>query len=54
MVMLLDFDFGGKEGDPEGPLNFDLMIGQDSTDLKIAKRDDLRVFCRTLTYVQMK
>lgn len=54
MVMLVNFDFGGKEKDPKGPLNFDLTIGRDGTDLRIAKGDDLRVLCRTLTYVQMK
>lgn len=54
MVMLVNFDFNGKERDPKGPLNFDLTIGRDSTDLKITKSDDLRVLCRTLTYVQMK
>lgn len=56
-VMLLDFDFSGKEGVifyPEGPLNIDLTAGPDNTDLKITKGDDHRVLARTLKYVQMK
>ncbi|KAI6113728.1 hypothetical protein EDD16DRAFT_1864824, partial [Pisolithus croceorrhizus] len=35
-VMLIDFDWGGKEGEvsyPDGPLNADPTIGRDNTDL---------------------
>ncbi|KAI6112449.1 hypothetical protein EDD16DRAFT_1805539 [Pisolithus croceorrhizus] len=56
-VMLVDFDWGGKEGEvsyPHGPLNADLMVGRESTDLKITKGDDVRVLERTLKGVRLR
>lgn len=56
-VMVIDFDWGGKEGEvsyPHGPLNADLTIGRDSTNLKITKGDDVRVLEGTLKGVQLK
>ncbi|KAI6022555.1 hypothetical protein EDC04DRAFT_2900835 [Pisolithus marmoratus] len=55
-VMLIDFDWAGKEGEvsyPHGSLNADLMIGRDNPDLKITKGDDLRVLEKTLKYVYL-
>lgn len=56
-VMLIDFDWGGKEGEvsyPRSPLHTDLTIGRGSTDLKITKADDLRVLEGTLKGVRLK
>jgi hypothetical protein len=50
-VMLLDFDWGGKEGEacyPTWRLNDELLAGRVSEDLKITKDDDLRVLTNTL------
>lgn len=50
-VMLLDFDWGGKEGEacyPTWRLNEELLAGRVSEDLKITKDDDLRVLTNTL------
>ncbi|KAI6136227.1 hypothetical protein F5141DRAFT_1288041 [Pisolithus sp. B1] len=56
-VMLIDFDWGGKEGEvsyPHGLLNADLIIGRDNTDLKITKGDDVRILEGTLKGVRLK
>ncbi|KIN96087.1 hypothetical protein M404DRAFT_1007040 [Pisolithus tinctorius Marx 270] len=56
-AMLVDFDFGGKQGEvfyPEGPLSIDLTAGRHSTDLKITKDDDIRVLTNTLTCVRTR
>ncbi|KAI6042779.1 hypothetical protein EDC04DRAFT_2891623 [Pisolithus marmoratus] len=56
-VMLIGFDWGGKEGKvsyPNGPLNADLTIGRNNIDLKITKGDDIRVLDRTLKNVRMQ
>lgn len=50
-VYLLDFDWGGKEGEAEYPtasLNPELTEGRRSGDLKIRKEDDERILRRTL------
>lgn len=50
-VMLLDFDWGGKEGEacyPSWMLNVELLVGRVSKDLKITKDDDWRVLTNTL------
>jgi hypothetical protein len=50
-VMLLDFDWGGKEGEacyPTWRLNDELLAGRVSEDLRITKDDDLRVLTNTL------
>ncbi|KAF8551037.1 hypothetical protein OG21DRAFT_1513328 [Imleria badia] len=49
-VKLLDFDWGGKQGDvyyPEGPLNPDLERGREMSNLEITKDDDIRVLRQT-------
>lgn len=48
---LIDFDWGGKEGEAKYPtryLNEELTAGRVSNDLIIRKEDDMRVLCRTL------
>ena len=50
-VMLIDFDWGGKEGDVSYPtlnLNAELLQGRVSGDLRITKEDDRRVLKNTL------
>ncbi|KAG6371491.1 hypothetical protein JVT61DRAFT_9528 [Boletus reticuloceps] len=50
-VKVIDFDWGGKEGEvsyPNGLLNYDLMDERNSTNMKITKADDLRVMCKTM------
>ncbi|KAI6100795.1 hypothetical protein EV401DRAFT_2080818 [Pisolithus croceorrhizus] len=56
-VMLIDFDWSGKEGEasyPHGPFNTDPLIGRDSPDLKITKGDDFRLLERTLKGMRFK
>jgi hypothetical protein len=48
---LIDFDWGGKDGEVEYPtpyLNGELIAGRICDDLKIRKEDDLRVLRYTL------
>jgi len=50
-VMLIDFDWGGKEGEasyPTSNLNDELLRGRVSGDLGITKEDDRRVLKNTL------
>ncbi|KIM81444.1 hypothetical protein PILCRDRAFT_787677 [Piloderma croceum F 1598] len=50
-VMLIDFDWGGKEGEvsyPTSNLNAELLQGRVSGDLRIMKEDDKRVLKNTL------
>ena len=50
-VMLVDFDWGGKDGEASYPtpnLNNELLQGRVSTDLVIRKADDRRVLTQTL------
>ena len=50
-VMLLDFDWGGKDGEvfyPTENLNNELQEGRVSDDLRITKEDDRRVLGKTL------
>ena len=50
-VMLLDFDWGGKDGEvfyPTWNLNNELQEGRVSNDLRITKEDDRRVLRKTL------
>ena len=50
-VMLLDFDWGGRDGVvsyPTWKLNDELSVGRVSEDLKITKDDDRRVLANTL------
>jgi len=50
-VMLIDFDWGGKDGDvfyPTPNLNEELLQGRASDDLRITKEDDRRVLMKTL------
>jgi serine/threonine protein kinase len=50
-VMLIDFDWGGKEGEvsyPTSNLNAELLKGRVSDDLRITKEDDRRVLKNTL------
>ncbi len=50
-VILLDFDWGGKEGEacyPTWRLNDELLAGRVSEDLRITKDDDRRVLANTL------
>jgi serine/threonine protein kinase len=50
-VMLIDFDWGGKEGEVSYPtlnLNGELLQGRVSGDLRITKEDDRRVLRNTL------
>ena len=50
-VKLVDFDWGGEEGEvwyPMPTLNDELLVGRVSEDLKITKGDDLRILGNTL------
>jgi len=50
-VMLIDFDWGGKEGEvsyPTSNLNAELLQGRVSGDLRVTKEDDRRVLKNTL------
>jgi RIO-like serine/threonine protein kinase len=50
-VMLIDFDWGGKEGEvsyPTSNLNAELLEDRVSDDLRITKEDDRRVLKNTL------
>ena len=50
-LLLVDFDWGGKDGEVEYPtryLNPELLTGRDRDDLKIRKEDDLRMLRYTL------
>jgi len=50
-VMLIDFDWGGKDGEvfyPRANLNDELQQGRASDDLRITKEDDRRVLRKTL------
>jgi serine/threonine protein kinase len=54
-VMLIDFDWGGKEGEvfyPTSNLNDELLQGRVSGDLRITKEDDRRVLTNTLARLQ--
>ena len=54
-VMLVDFDWGGKDGEalyPTGNLNYELLEGRASNNLRITKADDWRVLEKTLAKVQ--
>lgn len=55
--MLLDFNWGGKEGEVSYPgieLNSNLTEGQKRTDLKITKGDDIWILSKTLMNLQME
>jgi len=50
-MMLIDFDWGGKDGEvfyPMTNLNDELQQGRVSDDLRITKEDDRRVLRKTL------
>ena len=50
-VMLLDFDWGGQDGQvfyPTPNLNSELLEGRSSDNLKITKEDDTRILKKTL------
>jgi len=50
-MLLVDFDWGGMAGEvfyPTANLNPELLVGRESSDLKITKGDDIRVLALTL------
>jgi serine/threonine protein kinase len=54
-VMLIDFDWGGKDGEAVYPtlnLNDELLQGRESDDLKITREDDQRVLAHTLAKIR--
>jgi hypothetical protein len=54
-MMLIDFDWGGKDGEAVYPtlnLNDELLLGRVSKDLKITKEDDRRVLGNTLARIK--
>jgi streptomycin 6-kinase len=54
-VMLIDFDWGGKEGEasyPTSDLNDELLQDRVSDDLRITKEDDRRVLENTLVKIK--
>ena len=57
-VVLLDYDWGGKEGEasfPIGALNPDLTVGwHDRASLKITKKDDDEVLSQTLAEIRVR
>ena len=51
ILMLVDFDWGGKDGQvfyPTPNVNDELLVGRASDNLKITKADDIRVLNLTL------
>ena len=53
-VMLIDFDWGGKQGEvfyPQGKLDVELENERDVTNLKISFSDDRRVLYKTLSRI---
>ena len=56
-VMLIDFDWGGKDGEAHYPtvqLCQELLTGRILSDLNIRKRDDLRILQDTLKRIRIR